>query len=181
MTRSKVAVAVMAAAVSLLPGLRTVDWRRLGSCVRCDPPAIRMADLTLDRAFSYAIAVPSPQPSPSQGYSCTTQFPNDRGAAITEVSGLPNFNADLFPTAIRVRMSVNAQVRRVFSVPSAHVATDRYQFDPPLIVRPGDYLTLEILGPVTTSGVVVGRLTTIPATNEFTIAGWWLLPGEAGN
>lgn len=143
---------------------------------------ISLCELTLDRAFSYAIDLPAPTPSqiPEFGnsYHCTTQFPIDRGAAITEISGMPHQGTDQL--GVRVRVSINGQTRRVFTVPSVHVASDRYEFNPPLIVHPSECLTIDILAG--SGGVFAGRGNIIVANvtpAEFTIAGWWLLPGEA--
>ncbi len=186
---------------SLVTVLVATAFMRLGMPSSPTQPArtapVRLSDLTLDRAFSYAVpfsaGTPAPFPELGSSYACSTQFPLTVGAAISEVSGIPNIELGYYSVggqAVRVRILVNGQARRVFSIPSSHKATDRYEFSPPLIVKPGDTLTI-IIPPGSYGNSNVGNNQGVAGNGpvivspevplEFTIAGWWLLPGEAGN
>ncbi len=190
----KITVGALLTLVSLSwidsPGAPRRTLGSVANSVRTLP--VRLSDLTLDRAFNYAVPLPAPIPwssSTTQFFgnecSCTTQFPTDTGAAITEISGIPNQQIGGTTLAVRVIVLVDGVRRRIFSIPNLNsVGSDRYEFNPPVIVKPGQALTIDILpGRIEGSGNTGWGQLAPPASpnGEFTVAGWWLLPGEAGN
>lgn len=132
---------------------------------------IRLQDLTLDRIVRVVVPIP-----PSN--TCTTQMPAGMGFAIREVGGVPmhvfvNHNV----SSVRFKMDVNGQGKASILFPAAEEAVLRYVFDPPVIVRPLDVLTISFYG-AGTCGAPIGFGTACDVS-EMTIAGWFLLPGEA--
>lgn len=137
---------------------------------------LRLADLTLDRAIHFTAPLYS-------DWSVSCPIPSSFGLAITEIFGFP------FHNALASNESDNYVRRGVVSINQVRVASfllvdtgnpEKVQFDPPLIVRPGDSLRIELINsPIYPSGAALSSLYPLMLdVPEISVGAWVLYPGE---
>lgn len=137
---------------------------------------VRLGDLTLDRAIHFTVPLNS-------NWSVTCPVPSTFGLAITELSGFP-YHGSPGPSDQPDYFARRATIR-INSVPNSSFLLidsgqpERIAFNPPLIVRPGDILTIEmsnnLIYPFSFFGPQFPILLDSP---EITVGAWVLYPGE---
>jgi hypothetical protein len=128
---------------------------------------LKLSDIELTRAMRIVVALPAPVGAPPQ-FVISEQMPPNVGIAITEIGGVPHHVVEC---AARLRIEVNGIPRASVLFPQAGKQLSRYEFDPPVIVRPGDVLTLTFLA-------LPCSLSVNNDAAEFSIGGWKLEPGD---
>ncbi len=137
---------------------------------------LRLGDLTLDRAIHFTAPLYG-------GWSVNCPVPASFGLAITELFGFPfhdyQFNSMGDAYARRGFVSVN-EVRVASFILIDSGRPDRVEFDPPLIVRPGDVLSIGLTSNPINLGVnpLTPNFPFSDDVREITVGAWVLYPGE---
>jgi hypothetical protein len=134
------------------------------------PGPLKLSDIALTR--SIRMVVPLPPPSAGGHIIVSEQLPPTVGIAITEIGGVPHHGSQGCP--IRLQIAVEGTPRASVLLPSADVAVPRYEFDPPIVVKPGEVVTLTFVPAIGSSC----PLTINVDAPEFSIGGWKLEPGD---
>src|ERR1051325_2036503 len=135
-TASLAAARNLGAAEAALPNIPSA-----AKVMRLGPIALK--DLTLDRAFRVPLTIQGTTP-------LAALMPSSQGLAITEITFVPgdgyaanangaNSNVPRFQVPVSVNGMVVAQPDMGFPAPRTH------QFDPPVIAKPGEVLSLSLV------------------------------------
>ena len=139
---------------------------------------VRLVDLPLNRAVWGTLTI-------TPGVPLLGQVSSAGGFALTQIMGIPQHAASYFVGVnqnlqqVRLRLSVNSVI--VASLLLTDGVRDRFEFNPPIVLRPGDALGVEFV-PLDPYGSASGFPFPAPQVGndlpELTVGGWLLLPGE---